>query len=71
MSGCSDPECCCSLCRLPVGIPEEDPRWAGHYEDCGGCELCEDQTPIMLFRGEGNKMEQAIFHTACFKRAVL
>jgi hypothetical protein len=71
MSGCSDPECCCSLCRRPVGVAEDDPRWATHDEDCADCELCRDQVPLMLFRGQGKEMEQAIFHNACFEQAMM
>jgi hypothetical protein len=65
--GCKDPECCCAVCRLPVGVSEDDPRWDNHSEDCGECELCRDQVPTMLFRGEGKACEQALFHQACFE----
>lgn len=66
-SGCTDPECCCALCGKPVGVPEDDPRWQEHSEFCIGCELCEDEVPLMLFRGEGKQMEQAKFHKKCFR----
>ena len=57
-----------ALCAQPIGIPETDPRWDGHDPDCGGCELCEDEVPIILFRGEGREMLQAAFHQRCFER---
>ena len=66
-SGCSDPECACALCGKPIGVNEDDPRWDEHQEYCGGCELCSDEVPIMLFRGEGKQMKQAQFHSACFE----
>jgi hypothetical protein len=66
--GCSDPECCCSLCGRPIGIPEDDPRFETHDEYCPGCELCVDQLPLMLFRGKGRETEQAQFHKACFEK---
>ena len=68
VSGCADPECVCALCAQPIGIPESDPRWNGHDPDCGGCELCEDEVPIILFRGEGRDMLQAAFHQRCFDK---
>ncbi len=69
VSGCADPECVCALCAQPIGISEDDPRWEGHdRESCGWCELCEDEVPIMLFRGEGKAMLQAAFHQKCFER---
>ena len=69
-SGCTDPECCCALCGKPIGVDENDPRWDDHSDYCDDCDLCRDRVPIMLFRGEGKKMEQASFHTACFERAL-
>jgi hypothetical protein len=66
-SGCTDPECCCAICRKPVGVSEEDPRWDSHDEFCMDCDLCRDQVPIQLFRGEGKSMEQATFHQRCFE----
>jgi hypothetical protein len=72
-SGCADPECCCSLCGLPIGAREDDPRYATHEEEeCfdSECELCVDRVPLMLFRGEGAAMEQAQFHNACFHRLI-
>ncbi|HEV1992466.1 MAG TPA: hypothetical protein VGR34_06345 [Candidatus Dormibacteraeota bacterium] len=68
VSGCAHPECVCALCAQPIGIPESDPRWAGHGEDCFGCELCDDEVPIILFRGEGRDMTQAAFHSRCFEK---
>ena len=67
MAGCKDPECGCALCGKPIGVPENDPRWDGHDEDCCDCDLCRDQVPLMLFRGEGKATEQAQFHHACFE----
>ena len=67
-SGCGDPECVCAICAQPIGISEKDPRWHNHDPECFGCELCEDDVPIMLFRGEGNFTEQAAFHNACFEK---
>ena len=69
-SGCTDPECCCGLCGEPIGVPEGDPRWQSHDEYCSGCELCRDEVPLMLFRGEGKNTEQARFHEACFQKLV-
>lgn len=66
--GCKDPECGCSICGEPIGVSEDDPRWESHPEYCGDCELCRDQVPIILFRGEGEAMEQAQFHAACFEK---
>lgn len=68
--GCTDPECCCSVCGLPIGVAEEDPRWDSHGEHCAGCALCEDEMPIMLFRGKGKEMEQAQFHNKCFRKII-
>jgi len=68
VSGCSDPECVCALCAQAIGIKETDPRWDGHDPDCFGCKLCEDEVPMILFRGEGKKMKQAAFHTKCFEK---
>lgn len=67
--GCSDPECCCALCRKPIGVSEDDRRWEDHDEFCGDCDLCRDQVPIILFAGEGEAMLQAAFHTRCFEQA--
>ena len=64
--GCADPECRCAVCDLPIGTREDDPRWRKHDEDCGGCPLCVDQVPIILWRGAGTQMEQAQFHARCF-----
>lgn len=70
-SGCGDPECVCALCAQPIGIAEEDPRRADHNEECFGCSICEDDVPIMLFRGEGRQSRQAAFHKACFERLLV
>ena len=71
-SGCRDPECVCAICAQPIGIPEDDPRRDAHDDEfCMGCEVCEDDVPIMLFRGEGNFTEQAAFHNACFEKLLL
>jgi hypothetical protein len=67
-SGCKDTECGCAVCGLPIGVSEDDPRWDSHEEYCGGCELCEDEVPMILFRGEGKAMKQAQFHTKCFEK---
>lgn len=64
-SGCTDPECCCSLCGEPIGVPETDPRWDEHDEYCGDCDLCRDQAPLRLFRDNG---EGAQFHIRCFEQ---
>jgi len=32
--GCTDPECGCSLCGEPIGVPDDDPRWDDHDEWC-------------------------------------
>jgi len=66
-SGCPDPECCCAVCGLPIGVSEDDPRWDSHDEWCDDCDLCRDRVPIMLFRGEGKATMQAQFHTRCFE----
>ena len=66
--GCKDPECGCALCGLPIGVPEDDPRWEKHGEWCNDCDLCRDQVPLMLFRGEGKATEQAQFHNRCFEK---
>lgn len=71
VSGCTDPECVCALCAQPIGIREDDPRWTGHDPDCFGCKLCEDEVPIILFRGEGKDMKQAAFHNACFEKCLV
>ena len=67
-AGCADAECVCSVCGKPIGIPEDSPRWDDHDDYCEGCEMCLDRTPPILFRGEGDQMQQAQFHTACFNR---
>jgi hypothetical protein len=68
-SGCVDAECACALCAKPIGIPEGDPRRDAHDQlDCAGCEICEDDVPMILFRGEGKDSRQAAFHTKCFNR---
>lgn len=66
-SGCSDPECCCSICGQPIGVSEDDPRWDDHDEDCIECDVCRDRIPMILFRGEGKSMMQAQFHFRCFE----
>jgi len=69
VSGCADPECVCALCAKPIGVAEEDPRRADHdNEDCCGGEICDDDVPMILFRGEGKAMKQAAFHTRCFEK---
>jgi hypothetical protein len=67
MPGCKDPDCCCAVCALPIGVAEDDPRWLLHREDCVGCEVCIDQVPFMLFRGAGVCAEMAVFHERCFQ----
>lgn len=71
-AGCTDPECGCALCGLPVGVPDDDPRWYDHPEWCPDpeCALCCDQVPIILFRGAGKETEQAQFHDACFRKII-
>jgi len=69
-AGCTDPECRCALCGQPIGVAEDDPRWGFHDEFCNDCDLCRDQVPVMLFRGDGKQMEQAQFHTCCFGAAL-
>lgn len=71
-SGCKDPECGCSFCGKPIGTPEDDPRWETHGEECcydPECPVCADQVLMIMFRGEGKKMEQASFHQRCFNQA--
>jgi hypothetical protein len=70
-SGCKDKSCVCAVCALPIGVPEDDPRWETHPEYCNDCELCVDQVPTMLFSGEGKEMLEATFHSACFERVLL
>lgn len=67
ISGCKDESCVCAVCALPIGIPEDDPRWDCHPDYCDGCVVCEDEVPIIIFRGEGKDMKQAAFHAACFR----
>jgi hypothetical protein len=69
-SGCVHSTCVCAVCALPIGVADDDPRWETHDEYCGGCDLCEDDVPAMLFRGEGKNMEQAAFHNRCFAKIV-
>src|SRR3989442_1606887 len=66
--GCADASCVCSLCKMPIGISEDDPRRANHDEDCFDCDLCRDDVPIILFRGKGKATQQAQFHTKCFEK---
>jgi hypothetical protein len=66
--GCKDPECCCAFCREPIGVSEYDPRWEDHDDYCDDCDLCRDQVPIIMFRGEEKATEGAQFHLACFER---
>lgn len=66
--GCPDPECVCALCAQPLGVAEDDRT---HDPECEGCERCEDNVPIILFRGEGKDMKQAAFHTRCFMRVAV
>ena len=68
--GCTDTECGCALCGLPIGVSDEDPRWENHSEFCYECDLCRDQVPLILFRGEGKNMQQAQFHQKCFEKVV-
>lgn len=68
--GCSDPECVCALCAQPIGIPEDDPRRTEHDDECCGCPVCDDDVPIILFRGEGKAMKQAAFHHKCFEKVL-
>jgi hypothetical protein len=71
-AGCADPECVCALCAQPIGTSEDDPRREGHDDEvCPGCAICEDDVPVVLFRGEGKGMQEARFHTACFRRLLL
>jgi hypothetical protein len=65
-AGCKDESCVCAVCALPIGVPEDDPRWDNHPDYCDGCEVCEDEVPVMLFRKDENT--QAAFHAACFRR---
>jgi hypothetical protein len=70
--GCADPECCCAVCALPIGIPEDDPTRDDHDQEfCGGCPVCIDDVPTILFRGEGKDMVQAAFHAECFEKLLL
>ncbi len=68
-AGCKDPTCTCALCREPIGVDDDDPRWLEHDEDCYECPLCVDSVPIILFSGEGKEMLQAAFHQKCFEQA--
>jgi len=69
--GCADPECCCAVCALPIGTSDEVLEQNGHDPECFGCEMCKDQVPLILFRGEGKDMVQASFHNACFESILL
>lgn len=66
--GCTDETCVCAVCALPIGVREDDERWQTHDEYCAGCELCEDEVPILLFRRHNGMTEQAALHTACFRK---
>ena len=66
-AGCTDETCTCSLCGRPIGVFEDDPRWNDHPDDCVECDLCIDQVPTILFRGEGLETQQAQFHLDCFR----
>jgi hypothetical protein len=69
-AGCTEPECCCALCGLPLGVAEDDPRWDAHGDgDCydWNCPVCSDRVPLMVFRGKGKAAEQAAFHQKCFE----
>jgi hypothetical protein len=68
--GCKDPQCVCSLCGEPIGTPKHDLRWGTHPKYCDGCDVCRDQVPLMLFRGEGRAMKRAQFHGRCFETIV-
>ena len=68
--GCTTVGCGCALCGMPIGVSDDDPRWLSHPEDYDDCELCRDQVPVILFRGEGRAMEQAQFHVHCFGEIV-
>lgn len=70
-SGCSDPECVCASCAKPIGIDEEDAHRSGHDEDCLGCEICQDDVPIILFRGHGKFSVQAAFYHKCFEKLLV
>ncbi len=70
-AGCTDPECGCALCRKPIGVPDDDPRWDDHPDYCDSCALCRDRVPIMLFQGNGKDMKQATFHGKCFEAAMI
>lgn len=70
--GCKDAHCVCALCAQPIGVPEDDLRRDAHDQfDCMGCEICEDDVPTILFRGEGKDMRQAAFHNRCFNRLLM
>jgi hypothetical protein len=71
--GCRDPECCCSLCGLPIGFADDDEDYAWHDVDscCDpDCKFCADAVPIYMFRGEGKETEEAQFHGDCWKRVM-
>jgi hypothetical protein len=62
-SGCTEDSCACSFCGGPIGIPQDDPRRDNPDEYCVGCEICEDDVPLMLFDSKRNL--QAQFHRRC------
>lgn len=65
-AGCDHPSCVCALCAMPIGVPEDDPRRAGHDDEgCLCCDLCDGDCPIQLFRSES--CEMAAFHKRCFE----
>ena len=65
-SGCTDPECGCSICGKPIGVPEDDPRWETHDEYCDGCDLCVDEVPLIMWKEDvDGRTLQAQFHTDC------
>ena len=68
--GCAKQECVCALCAQPIGVPDDDPRRSDHDDECCGCAICEDDVPIILFRGKGRDMLQAAFHGKCFEKIV-
>ena len=68
ISGCSGPDCVCALCAQPIGLKEDDPRWQHHSEHCGGCDLCEDSVPTIIFRGDREHMRQAALHSRCLAK---
>jgi hypothetical protein len=59
------------LCQAPIGVAEDDPRWAQHDPECEDCELCRDRVPAELFNGAGKATTSARFHTNCFAKLLL